>query len=215
MVSLLNRNNKKIKTMFSRVTRWLDRLIPFGFQVEHKTGAKIGLPDYLLRYPSSDAKLVSTYDSMFTVAKISLIRSAIVFTKKPFSKGKLESPKATNNNRVCIISNRNQSFEGERICDGNWTNHRATNCISDRSTKFNGNLIETIVETDFGHSYSHKIFNNSKPNLNMERKIRTLLERHPSISSSDKIEEIDQNIQAVTTEVYTQYFCFNSIGLPR
>ena len=36
LVSLLNGNNKKNKTMFSRLTRWLDRLIPFDFQVEHK-----------------------------------------------------------------------------------------------------------------------------------------------------------------------------------
>ena len=35
----------------------------------------------------------------------------------------------------------------------------------------------------------------------MERKIRKLLEGHRSISSSDEIERIDQNIQAVTTEV--------------
>ena len=35
----------------------------------------------------------------------------------------------------------------------------------------------------------------------MERKKRKLLERHPSTSSSDEKEEIDQNIQAVTTEV--------------
>ena len=35
----------------------------------------------------------------------------------------------------------------------------------------------------------------------MERKLKKLLERHPSISSSDDIEEIDVNIQAVTTEV--------------
>ena len=32
----------------------------------------------------------------------------------------------------------------------------------------------------------------------MERKIGKLLERHPSISSSDEIEEIDQDMQAVT-----------------
>ena len=73
LVSLLNRNNKKNKTMFSRLTRWLDRLIPFDFQVEHKPGAKFGFADYLLRHPSSDAKPVSTYGSMFTVAKISQI----------------------------------------------------------------------------------------------------------------------------------------------
>ena len=155
--------------MFSRVTWWLDRLIPFDFQVKHKPGAKIGLADCLSRHPSSDAKPVSTYDSMFTVAKVSVIGSALGFTKEHFSKGKLESPKTTNNKRVCIISNRKQSLEGERTCDGNWTNHRAMNCISGRSTTFNENLIGTFIEIDFGHSYSHINFNNSKPNLNMKK----------------------------------------------
>ena len=134
LVSLLNRNNEKIKTMFSRLTGWLDRLIPFDFQVEHKPGAKIGFADYLSRHLSSDAKPVSTFDSMLTVAKISLIRSALGFQKENFSKGKLESPKPNHNKRVCNISNRKQSLEGERTCAGNWTNHRATNCISGWST---------------------------------------------------------------------------------
>ena len=30
--------------MFSRLSRWLDRLIPFDFQVEHKPGAKLDSP---------------------------------------------------------------------------------------------------------------------------------------------------------------------------
>ena len=77
LVSLLNGNNKNNKTMLSRLTRWLGRLIPFDFQVEHKLGAKIGFADYLSRHPISDAKPVSTYDSMFTVAKISQNRSAL------------------------------------------------------------------------------------------------------------------------------------------
>ena len=162
--------------MFSRLTRWLDRLILFDFQLEHKPGAKIGFADYLSRHPSSDAKPVSTYDSKFTVAKISLTRSALGFQKGKFSKGKLESPKANHNKRVCNISNRKQSLEGERKCVRNWTNHRATNCISGWSTKFNENLIGTIIETDFDHSYSYINFNNSKSTLNMERKIRKLLE---------------------------------------
>ena len=96
--------------MFSRLTRWLDGLIPFDFQVEHKPGAKIGFADYLSRHPSSDAKPVSTYDSMFTVAKISHIRSALGFKREA-----LESPKANDNNkRVCNRSNIKQPVEGEK-----------------------------------------------------------------------------------------------------
>ena len=58
----------------------------FDFQVEHKPGAKIGLADYLSRHPNLEPQPVSTYDSMFTVAKISRIRSALGFEKEPFSK---------------------------------------------------------------------------------------------------------------------------------
>ena len=204
LVSLLNGNNKKNKTMFSRLTRWLDRLKPFDFQVEHKPGAKKGLADYLSRHPSLKSQHVSTYDSMFTVAKISRIRSALGFKKKPFFKNKLESPSVTNNRRAFNISNRKQLVEGERSCDRNWTNHRATNCISGRSIESSNNLVGTIIEADSSYlkSSNSSINNlNSKHKLIMEKKIRKLLERHPSISSSDEIEEIDVDMQAVTTEV--------------
>ena len=111
--------------MFSRLTRWLDRLIPFDFQVEHIHGAKIGLADYLSRHSSLELQPVSTYDSMFTVAKISRNRSALGFEKEAFSKNRLESPPVTNNRRGCNISNRKRPVEGERSCSANWTNHRA------------------------------------------------------------------------------------------
>ena len=126
-------------------------------------------------------------------------------------KNRLECPPVTNNKRVCNISNRKRPVEGERSCDGNWTNHRATKCISGRSIKYSNNLVGTIIEADFSYlnsSKTLKISSNSstntqnlKHNLIMERKIRKLLERHPSISSSDEIEEIDVDMQAVTTEV--------------
>ena len=197
LVSLLNGNNKKNKTMFSRLTRWLDRLIPFDFQVEHKPGAKIGLADYLSRHPCLNPQPISTYDSMFTVAKISRIRSTLGF------RNKLESPSVTKNRRICNISNRKRPVEGERSCDGNWTNHKATNCIPGRSIEFSKNSVGTIIEVNFGYSKSlnSPININNSSNLTTERKLKKLLERHPSISSSDDIEEIDVNIQAVTTEV--------------
>ena len=93
--------------MFSRLTRWLGCHIPFDFQVEHKPGAKIVLADYLSRNPSSDAEPVSTYDSMFTVAKINSNRGALGLSKTVISKGTFEWPPA-NEQRVCNISNRKQ-----------------------------------------------------------------------------------------------------------
>ena len=85
--SLLNCNNKKNKTMFSRLARWLDRLIPLDFRIEHKPGAKIGLADYLSRHPSREATPISTCGNMFVVAKINLIRPALGFNDSNTSRG--------------------------------------------------------------------------------------------------------------------------------
>ena len=182
LVSLLNGNNKKNKTMFSRLRRWLDRLIPFDFQVEHKPGAKIGLADYLSRYPSLEPQPVSTYDSMFTVAKINRIRSALGFEKEAFSKNRLKSPPVTNNRRVCNISKRKRPVEGERSCGGNWTNHRETNCISGRSIKSSNNLVGTIIEADFSYLNSSKPnAQNLKHNLIMEKKSKNYWNDTPAL----------------------------------
>ena len=46
LVSLMNGNNKKNKTMFSRLTRRIDQIIPFDFVIEQMPGVEIGLADY-------------------------------------------------------------------------------------------------------------------------------------------------------------------------
>ena len=87
LVSLLNGSNKENKTLFSRLTGWLDRLIPFDFQIEHKTGTKIGLAGYLSRHPTKEAAPISTFDNMCTVAKNFLKHTALGFGKSIASRG--------------------------------------------------------------------------------------------------------------------------------
>ena len=108
--------------MFSRLTRWLDRLIPFDFRIEHKPGAKIGLEDYLSRLPSREATPISTYDNMLTVAKINLIRTALGFNTssrgyKSFN-NKSKGPICTAGSHQSInrleVSSRDESVEGAK-----------------------------------------------------------------------------------------------------
>ena len=73
--------------MLCVLTRWLDRLIFFGFQVEHKPLAKIGLAGYLSRNPNDDAVSISNYNSIFTVAKIESIRCALGYDQSNFNRG--------------------------------------------------------------------------------------------------------------------------------
>ena len=48
-VLMPNRGNK---TFSSRLTRWVDRLLPFEFEVIHVAGRALGMADYLSRHPT-------------------------------------------------------------------------------------------------------------------------------------------------------------------
>ena len=69
-----HRSNKSYN---SRLTRWIDRLLPFDFNIEHIPGAKMGLVDYISRQPNQEAKVTNKYDDEFAVATITRICDAI------------------------------------------------------------------------------------------------------------------------------------------
>ena len=69
LLTLLNSSPKGNKTFFSRLTRWYDRLVPYNFKVEHRQGSKMGMADYLSRFPSAEQPETSHYDENFKVAK--------------------------------------------------------------------------------------------------------------------------------------------------
>ena len=69
-----HRSNKSYN---SRLTRWVDRLLPFDFNIKHIPGTRMGLVDYISRQPNQKAKSITQYDVEFMVATISRIRDAI------------------------------------------------------------------------------------------------------------------------------------------
>ena len=69
LISALNAS-KKSKTSQSRLTRWIDRLIPFHFDIKHLAGSKMGLIDYMSRNPVGLAIPPCEYVEEFVVASI-------------------------------------------------------------------------------------------------------------------------------------------------
>ena len=217
LISLLNGNNKKNKTMFSRLTRWLDRLIPFYFQIEHKPGAKIGLADYLSRHPCNEATPISTYDNMFTVAKIKLIRAALGFNKNNASRGykssnyqfkgphiKAESKQSINRLNV---SSRNEPVEVGKPCERESTNQNRTHGLNRRLCKIRGKLVGAIIQSKESCLNLSNTSKNSESRIEMDKNMRKwqkFLQQHPSLdSSSDEIEQLTQNtvsLKAITKE---------------
>ena len=68
------RENRSNKSYDSRLTRWVDRLLPFGFSTDHLPGSKMGLVDYISRDPQQKAVNISAYDEQFIVAKLDVIK---------------------------------------------------------------------------------------------------------------------------------------------
>ena len=69
LISALNASERS-KTSQSRLTRWIDRLIPFHFDIKHLAGSKMGLIDYMSRNPVELPLAPSEYDEAFVVETI-------------------------------------------------------------------------------------------------------------------------------------------------
>ena len=51
------KEHRSNKSYNSRLTRWVDCLLLFDFNIEHIPGAKMGLVDYISRQPNQKAKV--------------------------------------------------------------------------------------------------------------------------------------------------------------
>ena len=61
------KDNRGNKTYQSRLTRWVDRLLPIKFAVEHIAGKNMGFADYFSRHPTSAAIPISKNDENFVI----------------------------------------------------------------------------------------------------------------------------------------------------
>ena len=71
------KSHRSNKSYNSILTRLIDRLLRFDFNIEHILGSRMGLVDYISRQPNQKAKSITQYDEEFMVATISRIRDAI------------------------------------------------------------------------------------------------------------------------------------------
>ena len=83
LLSALSANHGN-KTMHSRLTRWVNRLLPFNFKISHLPGKDMSFTDLLSRLPSGKALPISHYDDEFVVASIDKIQN--ILSTKQYSK---------------------------------------------------------------------------------------------------------------------------------
>ena len=73
------KSNRGNKTYQSRLTRWIDRLIPFDFDIHHLAGSKMGLIDYISRHPVGKPQPPAYWDENFVVALIDDLVKCVEF----------------------------------------------------------------------------------------------------------------------------------------
>ena len=67
------KSHRSNKSYNSRLTRWVDRLLPFNFNIEHIPGTRMSLVDYIPCQPNQKAKSITQYDEEFMVAMLFII----------------------------------------------------------------------------------------------------------------------------------------------
>ena len=59
--------NRAIKSRQSRLIRWVDKLLPFTFSIQHIPGKDMGFTDYLSRNPHQKPPPISPDDELFVI----------------------------------------------------------------------------------------------------------------------------------------------------
>ena len=152
------RSHRSNKSHNSRLTRWIDRLLPFNFIIEHIPGTRKVLVDYILRKPNQKAKSVTQYDEEFMVATISRIRDAITSlfshsNKIPFHKRPINSK-----NKLQVNQTRVHSCKPAKINPHN--SNASNNSFTTRAQVRNYN---SAFISQFNYHANHLLQNNTAP----------------------------------------------------
>ena len=152
------KSHRSNKSYNSRLTRWIDRLLPIDFIIEHIPGTRMGLVDYISRQPNQKAKSVNQYDEEFMVATISRIRDAITSlfshsNKIPFHKRPINSKNKLQVNQTSV-----HSCKPAKI---NPHNSNASNNSS--TTRAQVHNYNSAFISQFNYHANHWLQNNTAP----------------------------------------------------
>ena len=165
------KEHRSNKSHDSRLTRWIDCLLSFDFNIEHIPGAKMGLVDYISRQPNQEANVTNKYDEEFAVATITRIRDAIAAIyvnttpqtcqSKHFNgvththSSRASHPRTTNYSKLLSAINRNTT----QLLLENSAN--AAQIQSNSTTSTTPIQIQTHLNTKSNTSHIHSIHNHT------------------------------------------------------
>ena len=154
LVSALD-ENKSNKTYQSRLTRWVDRLLPYQFKVIHLPGKDMGIVDYLSRNPKGEPWPESVLDEKFVVTSIESFHKALDCLNSRLS----DHDRLDRNESVLEYSRINQNVSNQNTsstrCYGNQNGPKRTKHRNERN--------------EDSRSFQREKFENSKISLSQNR----------------------------------------------
>ena len=133
---LANHGNK---TMPSRLTRWVNRLLPFKFEISHLPGKDMGFTDLLSRLPSGKALPISHYDDELVVASIDKILNILL--NEQYSK----IVTVNTVNRPAVAVNTNARVTTIPSGNENWSDVIGQNRLNSSLALLNLKIIAAII----------------------------------------------------------------------
>ena len=113
------KNNRGNKTYQSRLSRWVDRLIPFNFTIERIPGKNMGFEDYLSRNPSGKSSPENEDNEKLVINTIHEIKHA--WSKHTLNPSGMVKP----------TGNHNQSAERKQL-EHNDVTHAKENTLNEQ-----------------------------------------------------------------------------------
>ena len=195
------RENRSNKSYNSRLTRWVDRLLPFDFSFDHLPGSKMGLRDYFSRNPQQKAVNKSAYDEQFIVTKLDVIKRG---AKRFLLNAENYVNFAARNPLTRRVSNIPNS--SNKLCSEFAPRNPEYSTITSNDNSINeltpNNLNSNIkIETaNIPHSLSalNRSTNNSLPKLNNFLRIATKFNKVYMMSQSNSDEETLMQVKQST-----------------
>ena len=114
------RGNRGNKTYSSRLTRWVDRLLPFQFRVVHAPGRTMGMADYLSRHPSESKgndnkiKAEELWHNWFTVNEITKQSNSVLDTANRIQREEAKQPMSE---KLATSSERHAKVKAEKVSE--------------------------------------------------------------------------------------------------
>ena len=160
------------KTYQSRLTKWVDRLLPYQFKIMHIPGKDMDLVDKLSREPNGEPSPESELDEKFVVTSIENFHRALYSLNNQL----LDMAEPVRNEYILEHSGRNTGSDNKvntsshgcysnQICSKRTRLERNEN---GRNSRISNSKTNTLCNFSHSNQLAKKLYQNSVKNLTME-----------------------------------------------